>query len=104
MLRAGRCAMRHPSPRALPLASGWQKESCTPESRRSKPRIKQMRKRIVINLDAPQGGPAPRGRAATGKRSRWRRILGIFFGLVFIVVVVAVVGGFFGWRRYQSTP
>ena len=62
-----------------------------------------MRKRIVINLDAPQGGPSARGRVA-GRRSRWRRILAILFGLVLLVLVVAAVGGFFFWRYYQTTP
>jgi len=61
-----------------------------------------MRKRIVIDLDAPQGGPAARARV--GKRGRWRRILALFMGVVLIVILAAIVGGFFGWRYYQSTP
>jgi len=60
-----------------------------------------MRKRIVIDLDAPQGGPA---RARVGKRGRWRRILALFMGVVLVVILAAIVGGFFGWRYYQSTP
>ena len=63
-----------------------------------------MRKRIVINVDASQGGPAPRGPVARGKRGRGRRILAILVVLVLVVLVVAAVGGFFGWRYYQSTP
>ena len=63
-----------------------------------------MRKRIVIDLDAPQGGRAAPGPAARGKRSRWRRILALFMGVVLVVVLAAIVGGFFGWRYYQSTP
>ena len=66
-----------------------------------------MRKRIVINLNAPQDGPAPRGPltgVARGKPRRWRRTLAILVVLVLIVLVVAAVGGFFGWRYYQSTP
>ena len=62
-----------------------------------------MRQRIVINVDAPQGGPAPRGRVA-GKRGRWRRVFAILVGLILVVIVAAVVGGFFWWRYYQSTP
>lgn len=62
-----------------------------------------MRKRIVINLDAPQGGPATHGRAAR-KPGRWRRILGIVFGLFVVILVAAAVGGFFWWRHYQTTP
>lgn len=61
-----------------------------------------MRKRIVIDLDAPQGGPAARARA--GKRGRWRRILALLMFVVLVVVLAAIVGGFFGWRYYQSTP
>lgn len=62
-----------------------------------------MRKRIVINVDAPQGGPEARGRVA-GKRGRWRRVFAILFGLVLLVLVAALVGGFFFWRYYQTTP
>jgi hypothetical protein len=61
-----------------------------------------MRKRIVIDLDAPQGGPAARARV--GKRGRWRRILALLMFVVIFVVLAAIVGGFFGWRYYQSTP
>jgi hypothetical protein len=61
-----------------------------------------MRKRIVIDLDAPQGGPAARARV--GKRGRWRRILALLMFVVLFVVLAAIVGGFFGWRYYQSTP
>ena len=63
-----------------------------------------MRKRIVIDLDAPQGGPAARGPVVRGQRGRWRRILALFMGVVLVVVLAAIVGGFFGWRYYQSTP
>ena len=62
-----------------------------------------MRKRIVIDLDAPQGGQA-RGPVGRGKRGRWRRILALFMGVLLVVVLAAIIGGFFGWRYYQSTP
>ena len=61
-----------------------------------------MRKRIVIDLDAPQG--ASPARARVGKRGRWRRILALLMFVVLVVVLAAIVGGFFGWRYYQSTP
>jgi len=61
-----------------------------------------MRKRIVINLDGPQGeGSQPRG---TRKRRRWPRVLAILFLFVLVLVVAAAAGGFFWWRHYQSTP
>jgi hypothetical protein len=67
------------------------------------------RKRIVINLDAPPGGPASGaapGRAATraAKKRRWPKVLGVLFGLFLIAIVGLAVGGFFLWRYYQSTP
>jgi len=61
-----------------------------------------MRKRIVIDLDAPQAERTARARV--GKRGRWRRILAVLIGVVLVVVLAAIVGGFFGWRYYQSTP
>ena len=64
-----------------------------------------MRKRIVINLDAREGAPQPGGgRAPSVKRSRWRRVLAILFGLFVVGIVVVVIGGFLWWRHYQSTP
>jgi hypothetical protein len=63
-----------------------------------------MRKRIVIDLDAPQSGTAPRGRVGTGKRGRWRRIVAILLGVILVILAGAAIGGFFGWRYYQSTP
>ena len=60
-----------------------------------------MRKRIVINLDGPQGGTAQR---ASGKRRRWPRVLAILFLFVLVLIIAAGVGGFFWWRHYQSTP
>lgn len=62
-----------------------------------------MRKRIVINLDAPQGGPAPRGRVS-GKRRRWPKVLALLAGAVLVALIAAAVGGFFGLRHYQTTP
>lgn len=63
-----------------------------------------MRKRIVINLDAPSGSAPQRGRVAGGKRRRWPRVLAILFGLFVVGIVVALIGGFVWWRYYQSTP
>jgi hypothetical protein len=62
-----------------------------------------MRKRIVINLDAPEGGSVPGGQTG-GKRRRWPRVLAILFLFVLFVVVAVAAGGFFWWRHYQSTP
>ena len=62
-----------------------------------------MRKRIVIDLDAPQGGPGTRGPVAR-KRGRWRRILSILLGLILVGLVAAAIGGFLWWRHYQTTP
>jgi hypothetical protein len=62
-----------------------------------------MRKRIVIDLDAP-GGSAQQRRQVGAKRRRWPRVLAILFGLFVVGVVVALIGGFLWWRNYQSTP
>lgn len=45
-----------------------------------------------------------RPRTSGGKPRRWLRVLGILFGLIVVVVVVAGVGGFLYWRHYQTTP
>lgn len=63
-----------------------------------------MRKRIVINLDAPSGSAPQRGQVAGGKRRRWPGVLAILFGLFVVGIVVALIGGFVWWRYYQSTP
>jgi len=63
-----------------------------------------MRKRIVINLDSPSGSAPHRGRAAGGKRRRWPKVLAIIAGLVLVVFVAALVGGFLWWRHHQTTP
>ena len=60
-----------------------------------------MRKRIVINLDAREGQPS---KTPGARRGRWRRILGVLFGLFVVVLVVALIGGFLWWRHYQTTP
>jgi hypothetical protein len=62
------------------------------------------RQRIVINLDAPDGGPTKRARAGGGTTRRWPKILALLTGLVLVVVVIAAAGGFLWWRHYQSTP
>lgn len=63
-----------------------------------------MRKRIVINLDAPSGTAPNHRQGAGGKRRRWPRVVGVLFGLFVVGVVVALIGGFIWWRYYQSTP
>lgn len=63
-----------------------------------------MRQRIVINLDAPGGSAPPRPQVAGGKRRRWPKVVAILGGLVLFFVIVVLVAGFLGWRRYQSTP
>ena len=62
-----------------------------------------MRQRIVINLDSPQAGQAPRGQRSPARR-RWPRVFAILALLGLFLVVVAAVGGFLLWRHYQSTP
>jgi hypothetical protein len=59
-----------------------------------------MRQKIVINLDQPGTG----GTKPVRKRRRWPRVLGILALLMLLFVVVAAVGGYFAWRRYQSSP
>lgn len=70
-----------------------------------------IRKRIVINLDSPPGGQAPRGGYQGGyaqqqvqKKRLWPKLLAIFLLLVVVVVVALGVGGFLWWRNYQTTP
>jgi hypothetical protein len=60
-----------------------------------------MRQRIVINLDEPA---TLKAKTPKGKRRRWPRVLAVLALLVVMGVVAAGVGGFFLWRRYQSTP
>ena len=63
-----------------------------------------MRKRIVINVDAPEGSGVQPGRVAGGKRRRWPRVLAILAGLFLVILLILAAGGFFWWRHYQSTP
>ena len=67
-----------------------------------------IKKRIVINLDAPPGGygsSGSRGYAQPQKKSRgWLKILLVFFLLIALGVVAVGVGGFFWWRNYQTKP
>jgi len=63
------------------------------------------RQRIVINVDGPPSQTTvKRPRTSGGKPRRWLRVLGILFGLIVVVLVVAGVGGFLYWRHYQTTP
>jgi hypothetical protein len=63
-----------------------------------------MRKRIVINLDAPQDGPPQRDRVRGGRRRLWPKVLAAVTVAVLIGVAAIAVVGFFWWRHYQSTP
>ena len=63
-----------------------------------------MRQKIVINLEGPGDEATQRTRTSGKKRRRWPRVLGIIAFLALLIVVVAAVGAFLGWRHYQSTP
>ena len=65
------------------------------------------RQRIVINLDAPDTGPAsarPSNVGSRGKRSRWPKVLAILATVVVVVMMVVATAGFFFWRYYQTKP
>jgi hypothetical protein len=62
-----------------------------------------MRKRIVINLDAPGGTASQPGRPGSRTR-RWPKVLAIIAGLLLVTVIAVAVGGFLWWRHYQTTP
>lgn len=63
-----------------------------------------MRKRIVINLDAREGQPPGGSRMSGARRRRWPRILAVLALVSVVAVVLVLIGGFLGWRYYQSTP
>jgi hypothetical protein len=69
-----------------------------------------IKKRIVINLDAPPGGQGyvgstPRGYGQQPGKSRgWLKVLGVLFVLMVLGVVAVGVGGFLWWRNYQTKP
>ncbi|HEX2268025.1 MAG TPA: hypothetical protein VHH35_00735 [Pyrinomonadaceae bacterium] len=62
------------------------------------------RQRIVINLDAPDAGPASARAADRGKRRRWPKVLGILLTIVAVVIGAVAIGGFLLWRHYQTKP
>ena len=64
------------------------------------PVCESVAKRIVISLE-PGPGSKPQARR---KSRRWLKILALLAVFVVVLIVVAAVGGFFGWRHYQSTP
>jgi hypothetical protein len=58
------------------------------------------RKRIVIDLD-------PKAHARTMSRAprrRWPKVLGILGLLAILGLLLAAAGGYFWWKRYQTTP
>ena len=66
-----------------------------------------IRKRIVINLDSPQAQNARPGfpqRASAGRPKRWPKVLAFIAAFLAVIVLLAAVGAFFGWRYYQTTP
>ena len=63
-----------------------------------------MRQRIVINLDGPGTGTEATTSGRKRRRRRWPRVLAILALLVLSGVVGLATGGYFWWRRYQSTP
>jgi len=67
-----------------------------------------IRKRIVINLDAPAGQAGyAAGRPnypASRKVRRWPKVLAILFVIIIMGVAAVAVGGYLYWRHYQSTP
>jgi hypothetical protein len=67
-----------------------------------------IKKRIVINLDAPPGGQGSAGSRGYGQQRRksrsWLKILLVFFLLIALGVVAVGVGGFLWWRNYQTKP
>lgn len=63
-----------------------------------------MRKRIVINLDTPEGSASRSARRTGARTRRWPKVLAIIAGLLLVTVIAAAVGGFLWWRHYQSTP
>jgi hypothetical protein len=69
-----------------------------------------VRKRIVINLDAP-GGAGQYGSAqgahvyqAPRKGRRWLKLIAILLILIFVGTLGLAAAGFFWWRHYQTTP
>lgn len=70
---------------------------------------RQKRSRIVINLDrtGPWGHPSPHGQQPYGqqpygatKRRKWPIVLGI----IGVVLLGLVVGGYFYWQNYKTKP
>ena len=55
--------------------------------------------RIVVNFEPGQGPAArrPKGR-------RWLRVLAILAIIFVVIIIVVAVAGFFGWRRFQTSP
>jgi hypothetical protein len=66
------------------------------------------RNRIVINLDEPgqagAGAPAAFGSKRRKRRGLFVKILGFIGLLTVLILVSAVVGGYFWWQSYKKKP
>jgi hypothetical protein len=56
--------------------------------------------RIVVNFD-PAASPAA---ARTKRRRRWPKVLAVLAICFVVFIGLIAVGGFFAWRRFQSSP